>query len=60
MPSYLKDKREILVRLRRMEGQIADVESKLGKLYDTLETREFKTSDLTPRVRALTQKKGVS
>ena len=39
------------------KGQIADVESRLGKLYDALETGEFKTSDLAPRIRALMQKK---
>jgi len=44
-------------RLGILEGQIADVESRLGKLYDALETREFKTSDLAPRIRALVQKK---
>jgi len=33
------------------------VESRLGKLYDALETGEFETSDLTPRIRALMQKK---
>ncbi len=44
-------------RLGILEGQIADVESRLGKLYDALETGEFKTSDLAPRIRALTQKK---
>ena len=33
------------------------MESRLGKLYDALETGEFKTSDLAPRIRALMQKK---
>ncbi len=44
-------------RLGILEGQIADVESRLGKLYDALETGKFKTSDLAPRIRALVQKK---
>jgi site-specific DNA recombinase len=44
-------------RLVILEGPIADVESRLGKLYDALETGEFKTSDLAPRIRALVQKK---
>ncbi len=44
-------------RLGILEGQIADVESRLGKLYDALETGEFKTSDLAPKIRALMQKK---
>ena len=33
------------------------MESRLGKLYDALETGEFKTSDLAPRISALMQKK---
>ena len=44
-------------RLGILEGQIADVESRLGKLYDALETGGFKTSDLAPKIRALMQKK---
>lgn len=44
-------------KLGILEGQIADVESRLGKLYNALETGEFKTSDLAPRIRALMQKK---
>jgi len=44
-------------RLGILEGQIADVGSRLGKLYDALETGEFKTSDLAPRIRVLMQKK---
>ena len=42
-------------RLRIVEGQIADVESRLGKLYDALETGKFKSGELAPRIRALTQ-----
>jgi len=49
--------REDRERLGILEGQIADVESRLGKLYNALETAEFKTSDLAPRIRALMQKK---
>ncbi|GAI68820.1 unnamed protein product [marine sediment metagenome] len=44
-------------RLGILEGQIADVGSRLGKLYDALETGEFKTSDLALRIRVLMQKK---
>ncbi len=40
-----------------VEGQIADVESRLGKLYDALETGKFKSGELAPRIRTLTQKK---
>lgn len=46
-----KEKQEIL------EGQITDLESRLGKLYDALETREFQSGDLAPRIRALMQKR---
>jgi len=44
-------------RLGILEGQIADVESRLGKLYDALETGKFKSGELAPRIRALMQKK---
>ena len=44
-------------RLGIVEGQIADVESRLGKLYDALETGKFKSGELAPRIRTLTQKK---
>jgi len=44
-------------RLGILGSQIADMESRLGKLYDALETGEFKTSDLAPRISALMQKK---
>jgi len=43
-------------RLGILESQIADVESRLGKLYNALETGEIKTSDLAPRISALMQK----
>ena len=44
-------------KLGILEGQIADVESRLGKLYDALETGKFKSGELAPRIRALTQRK---
>ena len=44
-------------RLGILEGQITDVESRLGKLYDALETGKFKSGELAPRIRTLTQKK---
>ncbi|MFC1593198.1 recombinase family protein, partial [Candidatus Omnitrophota bacterium] len=40
-----------------IEGQIADVESRLGKLYDASETGKFKSGELAPRIRTLTQQK---
>jgi len=33
------------------------MESRLGKLYDALETGKFKSGELAPSIRALTQKK---
>ena len=44
-------------RLRLLETQIADVNSRLGKLYDVLETGEFNGGVLAPRIKALLQKK---
>ena len=44
-------------RLRLLEAQIADVNSRLGKLYDVLETGEFNGGVLAPRIKALLQKK---
>jgi DNA invertase Pin-like site-specific DNA recombinase len=44
-------------RLQLLEAQIADVDSRLGKLYDALETGEFKGGELAPRIKALFQKK---
>jgi hypothetical protein len=44
-------------RLQFLEAQIADVDSRLGKLYDALETGEFKGGELAPRIKALFQKK---
>jgi hypothetical protein len=44
-------------RLKLLEAQIAEVDSRLGKLYDALETGEFKGGVLAPRMQALSQKK---
>ncbi len=44
-------------RLQLLEAQIADVDSRLGKLYDALETGEFKGGELAPRITALFRKK---
>jgi len=48
------DERE---RLQLLEAQLADADSRLGKLYDALETGEFKSGELAPRIKALFQKK---
>ena len=44
-------------RRKLLEAQIAEVDSRLGKLYDALETGEFKGGVLAPRMQALSQKK---
>lgn len=44
-------------RLELIQAQIADVESRLGKLYDALEKGEFKSGELAPRIKAFFQKK---
>jgi DNA invertase Pin-like site-specific DNA recombinase len=44
-------------RLDILEGQLADVDARLAKLYDALETGEFKGGELAPRIKALFQKK---
>ena len=44
-------------RLQLLEAQLDDVDSRLGKLYDALETGEFKGGELAPRIRALFEKK---
>ncbi len=44
-------------RLELIQAQIADVDSRLGKLYDALETGEFKSGELAPRIKALFAKK---
>jgi len=44
-------------KLEVIESQIADIDSRLGKLYDALETGEFRSGELAPRIEALFQKK---
>jgi DNA invertase Pin-like site-specific DNA recombinase len=44
-------------KLKLLEAEIAEVDGRLGKLYDALETGEFKGGLLAPRIQALFQKK---
>ena len=44
-------------RLELLQDQIAEVDSRLGKLYDALETGEFKGGELAPRIKVLFQKR---
>ncbi len=44
-------------KLGLLQVQIAEADSRLGKIYDTLETGEFKGGELAPRIQALFQKK---
>ena len=44
-------------RLELIKAQIHEVESRLSKLYDALETGEFKGGELAPRIKALFEKK---
>ena len=44
-------------RLELIQAQIAEVDSRLGKLYDALETGELKGGELAPRVQTLFEKK---
>ena len=44
-------------RLELLQDQIAEVDSRLGKLYDALETGEFKGGELAPRIKELFQKR---
>ena len=44
-------------KLELLETQIAEADSRLSKLYDALETGEFKGGELAPRIQALFQKK---
>ena len=44
-------------KLELLQVQIAEADSRLGKLYDALETGEFKGGELAPRIQALFQKK---
>jgi site-specific DNA recombinase len=40
-------------RLDLVQEQLAEVENRLGKLYEALETGEFKSGELAPRITAL-------
>jgi len=44
-------------RLGILEAQIGDVDSRMGKLYDALETGEFKGGELAPRIKSLLGKR---
>jgi len=44
-------------RLELIQAQIEGMDSRLGKLYDALETGEFKGGELAPRIKVLSQKK---
>jgi len=44
-------------RVKLISTQIVEVDNRLGKLYDALETGEFKGGELAPRIKALFQKK---
>ena len=44
-------------RLELLQSQITEVDSRLGKLYDALETGEFKRGELAPRIQTLFEKK---
>ena len=44
-------------KLELLEAQITEVNSRLSKLYDALETGEFKGGELAPRIQAIFQKK---
>lgn len=46
-----RDKIEII------NAEIAEVDSRLGKLYDALETGEFKGGELAPKIKSLFEKK---
>ncbi len=44
-------------RLELIQAQIEEMDGRLGKLYDAIETGEFKGGELAPRIKALSQKK---
>ncbi len=44
-------------RLAGLRSQLVDVENRLAKLYDALETGDFQRQELAPRIRVLLQKK---
>ena len=43
--------------LKLLEAQIAEVDSRLGKLYDAVETGEFRGGLLAPRIKDVLEKK---
>ena len=44
-------------RLELIQAQIEEIDSRLGKLYDAIETGEFKGGELAPRIKTFSQKK---
>ncbi len=44
-------------RLELIQAQIEEMDGRLGKLYDALETGDFKSMELSPRIKALSQRK---
>ena len=44
-------------RVEFLDDRIAGINSRLGRLYDALETGSFQDSELAPRIRELTEKK---
>jgi len=44
-------------RLELTQAQIEELDGRLDKLYDAIETGEFKGGELAPRIKALSQKK---
>lgn len=44
-------------KLELLQFQITEVDSRLGKLYDALETGEFNSGELAPRIQTLFEKK---
>ena len=44
-------------RLELLQAQIDGIDNRLGKLYDALETGEFNSGELAPRIQGLFQKK---
>ena len=44
-------------RLELIQAQIEGMDSRLSKLYDAIETGEFKGGELAPRIKVLSQKK---
>ncbi len=44
-------------RLELIQAQIEEMDNRLSKLYDAVETGEFKGGELAPRIKALSEKK---